>query len=417
MSEEKIYKYDVFISYRWIEPDQSWVQNQLEPALTKAGLEVCLDVHDFVPGRAPIVEMARAGKESKRGLCVLSPDYVRGLHGWVGLESFMLRSMDPTGTDSLLIPFILRRTELPAHLELISIDWTNPANHKREWLKLLTTLEAKNLDAPSPGPVVEKNPPILKYVLVGLLAVLSMAAIFGVIYKSCSKPRAPDVITIRGTVYYQQAPGNPGLIAVPNVAVSLSQDANTSPQRTDADGKFALHGVPANASKDLKFEYGQVDYSMAYQANGIYPVIPLDIDPARKFIDTPWVEDEHPCVPFDGRSAKYSKVFKKDIEFQHDPGKDDALLTLELVGAPEMSILAADILATLPDSFRNDTPYKKDGENNSNENSEEKRKRSHAWKFNLSKSAPRPQVLVCLGSDSSLAEISSNKLFTYYTLP
>ncbi len=44
MSDDTNYRYDVFISYRWIPPDQSWVQDHLEPALTNAGLEVFLDV-------------------------------------------------------------------------------------------------------------------------------------------------------------------------------------------------------------------------------------------------------------------------------------------------------------------------------------------------------------------------------------
>ena len=27
------YSYDVFVSYRWVSPDQLWVREQLEPAL------------------------------------------------------------------------------------------------------------------------------------------------------------------------------------------------------------------------------------------------------------------------------------------------------------------------------------------------------------------------------------------------
>lgn len=406
MSDEKTFKYDVFISYRWIEPDLSWVRTQLEPALKNAGLEVLLDFNNFVPGRAPIVEMARAGKESKHGLCVLSPDYVKALHGWVGLESFMLRSMDPTGTESLLIPFILRRTELPPHLELIAIDWTNPANHKHEWAKLLKTLGAINPGAPPPGPVVEKRPPIFKYVSLGVVVVLLLAALIGVGYKACNKPPVPDLITLAGTVYYQQAPGSTGLIAVSGVAVSLSQDSNIPAVRTDANGKFVLQGVPANGSKDLKFEYGEVAYTMPYQANGSYAVIPVDIDPARKFVHTPWVdENRQPCLPEYGLRAKYSKVFKNEIEFQPETGKNTAFLTIELVDAPDTIILAADVLATTNDSYINQTLPNKDY------------KKSHTWKFDLSKATPRPTLLVCLGSDASPAEISSKKLITYYTLP
>ena len=54
------YPYDVFVSYRWVSPDREWVRDQLEPALTKSGLRVCLDVNDFVPGRDVMLEMTRA---------------------------------------------------------------------------------------------------------------------------------------------------------------------------------------------------------------------------------------------------------------------------------------------------------------------------------------------------------------------
>jgi hypothetical protein len=70
--------YDVFVSYRWVEPDQTWVREQLVPALKSAGLKVCLDVEDFVPGSDLILEMNRAGTQSRKALCILSPDYFDG---------------------------------------------------------------------------------------------------------------------------------------------------------------------------------------------------------------------------------------------------------------------------------------------------------------------------------------------------
>jgi len=72
------YVYDVFVSYRWVEPDRGWVRKQLVPALKIADLRVCLDVQDFLPGRDLILEMTRAGRESRRAICVLSPDYFDG---------------------------------------------------------------------------------------------------------------------------------------------------------------------------------------------------------------------------------------------------------------------------------------------------------------------------------------------------
>lgn len=42
MTKKKKFSHDVFISYRWISPDQEWVLEQLAPALKRAGLQVWL---------------------------------------------------------------------------------------------------------------------------------------------------------------------------------------------------------------------------------------------------------------------------------------------------------------------------------------------------------------------------------------
>jgi hypothetical protein len=91
--------YDVFISYRWVEPDMSWVRSQLFPALEEAGLKVCLDVYDFVPGRDLIQEMTRAGQESRHALCIISPDYFAD-DRFVHYEALGARAADPAGTKS-----------------------------------------------------------------------------------------------------------------------------------------------------------------------------------------------------------------------------------------------------------------------------------------------------------------------------
>jgi tetratricopeptide (TPR) repeat protein len=148
------FDYDIFVSYRWIEPDQSWVRNELVPALCSAGLKVCLDVEDFVPGRDLILEMSRAEKQSRRAICVLSPDYFEG-DRMVGFESLMARRRNPSGDESHLIPFVLRPCTVPDWLRgLIPVDWTISRNHGREWRKLLKVLGAQKLDAKAPGPVV-----------------------------------------------------------------------------------------------------------------------------------------------------------------------------------------------------------------------------------------------------------------------
>lgn len=147
--------YDVFISYRWVSPEQEWVRDDLFPALKGAGLTPLLDVEDFVPGRDLMLEMTRAGQSSRRLLCVITPDYFEG-NRMVGFEALMARRSDPSGMDSRLVPLLVRTTQLPEWMRgLIPVDWTDPSTHAREWRKLLGVLGATILDAPRPPAVSE----------------------------------------------------------------------------------------------------------------------------------------------------------------------------------------------------------------------------------------------------------------------
>jgi hypothetical protein len=122
----------------------------LYPALCNAGLRVCLDVEDFVAGRHVILETERAGQESRCTLCVISPEYFEEGR-MVEFEILSARRRDPAGRNSLLIPLVVRETEIPERIEgLIPIIWTDPTNHPREWKKLLKTLRAPNLNAQPP---------------------------------------------------------------------------------------------------------------------------------------------------------------------------------------------------------------------------------------------------------------------------
>ena len=157
MSGLNDFDYDVFISYRWIEPDQSWVRAQLAPSLKKAGLRVFLDIKDFIPGRDLILEMNRAGSKSRHTICILSPDYFEG-DRMVAFESLLVRRQNPSGNESRLIPLILRKTVLPEWIRgLVPVDWTDPKYCKEEWQKLLKVLGAKNFDVSIPATVKELN--------------------------------------------------------------------------------------------------------------------------------------------------------------------------------------------------------------------------------------------------------------------
>lgn len=152
-------EFDVFISYRWVSPDQQWVREELFTALQAAGLRVLLDVEDFVPGRDLILEMMRAGRSSRTVLCVISPDYFEG-NRMVAFEALAARRGDPSGLESKLVPLILRKANLPDWIRgLVPLDWTDPAQHAREWRKLLKVLNAPYLDVAPPSQLEVSSSP------------------------------------------------------------------------------------------------------------------------------------------------------------------------------------------------------------------------------------------------------------------
>ncbi|HLZ86131.1 MAG TPA: toll/interleukin-1 receptor domain-containing protein [Puia sp.] len=85
------FAFDVFISYRQLEPDLPWVRNILAPALEAPGLRVCIDYRDFRLGRPVIREMERGVETSKFTLAILSPAYLES--GFTELENILAQSL------------------------------------------------------------------------------------------------------------------------------------------------------------------------------------------------------------------------------------------------------------------------------------------------------------------------------------
>ncbi len=148
MADEN-YKYDVFISYRWIWPDRPWVRKRLAPALRRAGLRVWLDVSEgTLPGRL-FSETEDLIRNSRRVICVISPSYVKETkkrarmvaHEFATLQEFKDR----------VIPILLRGG-LPSGIDqLRASNWSKPWQCCHEWQKLLTDLQATDPKAPCPG--------------------------------------------------------------------------------------------------------------------------------------------------------------------------------------------------------------------------------------------------------------------------
>ncbi len=155
------FQYDVFISYRWTEPDQSWVRNELYYRLVDAGLRVCMDVRDFMPGRNILAEMERATRESKHGLCIVTPDYLED-NRFVTLERNLLMADDPGGCKSRLIPVIARKAAPDPALSLIvAVDLTEEGSHDLEWRKLLSSLGAFEQGAEPPPILTSESKHVL----------------------------------------------------------------------------------------------------------------------------------------------------------------------------------------------------------------------------------------------------------------
>jgi hypothetical protein len=72
------FDYDVFVSYRYHEPDRTWVRTVLERRLVDQGLRVCIDYRCFPLGSPIVVEMGKAVERSRYTLAVLTPAYLEG---------------------------------------------------------------------------------------------------------------------------------------------------------------------------------------------------------------------------------------------------------------------------------------------------------------------------------------------------
>lgn len=144
MQTSQAFAYDVFISYA--RADQGWVLDHLLPILEAAGLRVCLDMRDFMPGAPIIAETERAIVDSRKTLLVLTPDYLDS--AWAEFESILIQTLDPGARQRRLIPLLLRPCELPLRIRgLEAIDLTRPQGLGLQMERLLASLQA----AATPG--------------------------------------------------------------------------------------------------------------------------------------------------------------------------------------------------------------------------------------------------------------------------
>lgn len=113
------YQYDVFLSYRHLEPDQQWVKKQLVPALNMAGLKVCFDgdYQCFRAGEPIIKSMEKAVVTSRYTVAIFTPDYEES--GFTELENLMAQHLETEASQSVgknkrLIGVLYRECDMQA---------------------------------------------------------------------------------------------------------------------------------------------------------------------------------------------------------------------------------------------------------------------------------------------------------------
>ncbi len=132
--------FDVFVSYRQRDPDQTWVRTVLIPALDRAGMDVCVDYRSFELGRSIIESMAWAVDQSRYTVVVMSPAYFDS--GFTTLERIMAQHLGLEEGRRRLIGLMLDEVEPPTELRpFLWLDVTHVADADApELARLVDTL-------------------------------------------------------------------------------------------------------------------------------------------------------------------------------------------------------------------------------------------------------------------------------------
>lgn len=85
------FAYDVFVSYRQLDPDLGWVRTVLVPRLKAADLAVFVDYESFQLGRPLVTELARGVEVSRYTIAVLTPRYLDS--GYTDLEGVLAEQL------------------------------------------------------------------------------------------------------------------------------------------------------------------------------------------------------------------------------------------------------------------------------------------------------------------------------------
>ncbi|MBE0683305.1 MAG: toll/interleukin-1 receptor domain-containing protein [Anaerolineales bacterium] len=151
---ETEFKYDVFISYS--HKDEEWVVDTLLSALENAGLKVCIDFRDFVPGKPSRHNMRDACKESKYTVLVMTPAWMAS--EWTSFEGLLTFLHDPANKHLRTVPILFEKCDIPEDIQIFTyVDFLRKDREAIAWKQLFTALGKPN--APIPGtPIKEPEP-------------------------------------------------------------------------------------------------------------------------------------------------------------------------------------------------------------------------------------------------------------------
>lgn len=131
------FAYDVFISYS--HNDKEWVKDWLLPHLESAGIRICIDYRDFKIGLPALDNMADAAVKSSKTLFVMTPNWT--VSEFSQFEALVTQTIDPIGRKGRLLPLMLKDSDLPARLQLLTYaDFKDPSNWDAEIERLIADI-------------------------------------------------------------------------------------------------------------------------------------------------------------------------------------------------------------------------------------------------------------------------------------
>jgi hypothetical protein len=133
------YTHDVYITYA--EADEAWVEAELAPRLTVAGIRVVNSREDAIPGVPRVVNSESGIRSSKRTVVVASSAFLKD--AWADFDTTLAQTMGIEEGQYRLVPLIRHPVQLPMRLRMLTaVDLSRPERAEREYARLIKALQS-----------------------------------------------------------------------------------------------------------------------------------------------------------------------------------------------------------------------------------------------------------------------------------